>query len=192
MHRIPEEVSDMPSRAYARPTVPHFPAATRLSALVVALGVIAQPLVAHAARGAAARSETYAHHRAMARRAECTPACPATTRCTPAPAVSAPGTAAMLIERDPESGGWRMAPSFALRPDDAAWALNQSSEGLRARPLAGGGAVVDLQGRFQNFSMARRTLDGRVQLGCAEDPAGAWWWMSGPVPTPAPAAWPER
>lgn len=45
-------------------------------------------------------------------------------------------------------------------------ALSRSSEGLVFRRSPGGGVVVDLQGRFQNISVARIGADGEIRTGC--------------------------
>lgn len=45
-------------------------------------------------------------------------------------------------------------------------ALSRSSEGLVFQRAPGGGVVVDLQGRFQNVSVARIDADGEIRTGC--------------------------
>jgi len=47
-------------------------------------------------------------------------------------------------------------------------ALSRSSEGLVFQRSPGGGVVVDLQGRFQNISVARIDADGEIRMGCAD------------------------
>jgi len=45
-------------------------------------------------------------------------------------------------------------------------ALSRSSEGLVFQRSPGGGVVVDLQGRFQNVSVAHIDADGEIRTGC--------------------------
>lgn len=45
-------------------------------------------------------------------------------------------------------------------------ALSRSSEGLVFQRAPGGGVSVDLQGRFQNVSVARIDADGEIRTGC--------------------------
>lgn len=45
-------------------------------------------------------------------------------------------------------------------------ALSRSTEGLVFQRSPGGGVVVDLQGRFQNVSVARIGADGEIRTGC--------------------------
>lgn len=85
-----------------------------------------------------------------------------------APAAFAPASAGMMIARDPETGTWGM-PS---RIDDLVLSeaeenmLSRSSVGLVPVTLPDGSVMLDLQGRFQEFSIARIGPDGRVHHEC--------------------------
>lgn len=46
-------------------------------------------------------------------------------------------------------------------------AKNDSTEGLTEKTTANGAIAVDLQGRFENFSLATIDKDGKLILGCA-------------------------
>lgn len=47
-------------------------------------------------------------------------------------------------------------------------ALSRSSEGLVFQRAPAGVVGVDLQGRFQNVSVARIDVDGEIRVGCAD------------------------
>ena len=99
-----------------------------------------------------------------------------------------PTAAALRIARDPETGGWTLAPlpSGVVKPPatrEEQMALNQSDAGLVSVPLPGGGWVEDLQGRFQSFEVARRDAAGGTRYDCTEDPLSLFRWL---VETPEP------
>jgi len=129
-----------------------------------------------------------------ASRAECPAAtAAATTAATPATVSPVPGESFLRAERDPETGGWTLAPLWAspFTADQAA-ALNQSSEGLVSQTLDNGAVSIFLQGRFQNYSVARRTLDGEVETGCIDSPSSLFLWFYGLAPSTPPVARVER
>jgi len=116
----------------------------------------------------------------------------AASAATPArgtPAVAdRPTLAALRIARDPETGGWTLAPlpSGAVKlPATLAeqMALNQSDVGLLSEPLPGGGWTMDLQGRFQSYEVARRDAAGGLRYDCSQDPLSLFRWL---VETPEP------
>jgi hypothetical protein len=88
----------------------------------------------------------------------------------------APGAAGMMIAIDPETGQYRMPTPDELQVlqqmnrDDA---LNLSNQGLVSEPLPGGGIKVNLQGRFQDYSVVRVGKDGKLIYGCGQTQAGA-------------------
>jgi hypothetical protein len=47
--------------------------------------------------------------------------------------------------------------------------INQSSEGLVQRQEADGSVSVDLEGRFQNVTVARKNDDGSISEGCVDN-----------------------
>jgi len=54
-------------------------------------------------------------------------------------------------------------------PQDA---LRFSSEGLSEVEAPGGGVTVNLEGRFKHYLVAHKGPDGKVHVGCTQDPAG--------------------
>lgn len=50
-------------------------------------------------------------------------------------------------------------------------ALNQSSEGLKQVRLPDGSYMMNLEGRFQEFSLVRRAGDGQLVPACVSGPA---------------------
>jgi hypothetical protein len=51
--------------------------------------------------------------------------------------------------------------------------LNRSSDGLEAVKQADGSVSMDLQGRFQNVAVAKRTADGSVAQSCVDNSQSA-------------------
>lgn len=111
---------------------------------------------------------------------------------SPRAVANRPGEALVRIAIDPETGGWTLAPldepnglgkSAGL---GAQLAVNQSSVGLVTEALPAGGYAIDLQGRFQSYSLARRDASGALQFGCDEDPLSLFHWLTD-VPDPVDA-----
>lgn len=96
------------------------------------------------------------------------------------------GASHLRIARDPETGGWKLAPlamdeTFRAEAD---MALNQSTAGLVTEALPDGGWTMDLQGRFQSYSLARYDAKGKPETTCDEDPLSLFEWLReipGPV-----------
>jgi hypothetical protein len=89
----------------------------------------------------------------------------------PAQAVAAremPGGAGMRIERDPETGTYG-PPKLGAAPI-ADPALNRSQEGLHEVRLPDGSYMIDLQGRFQEYTIIERGPDGKLRTRCVQDP----------------------
>jgi hypothetical protein len=87
----------------------------------------------------------------------------------PAAGVVAPG---MVLHIDPATGQFTDSPSAQqMKELSAALApgLNTSDNGLTVRKNAGpgGGVMIDLQGRFQNTSIAVVDEHGKLQTTCA-------------------------
>lgn len=86
---------------------------------------------------------------------------------------AAPGAAqaGMVVVVDPETKELR-APvgneAAELLKDLPA--LNQSSEGLRQVRLPDGSYMMNLEGRFQEYSLVRRDADGRLAPACVSGP----------------------
>ncbi len=167
-------------------SLPVRPGLRRAQALRAQWGVALILLVAHPFPVAAAGSP--------ARQASSRPASAASpARSAPSPGGAdflSPGSAAMRIARDPETGGWTLAP-LGLQPgleDAPSMALNQSDAGLVQERLESGGYAIRLQGRLQCYSVASRGLDGALTTGCVDDVWNLAWWLSGRLPLPAPAS----
>jgi hypothetical protein len=78
----------------------------------------------------------------------------------------------MIVGIDPETGA--LGPATAEQRlqllGEEANMLSRSTVGLVERPLADGGVLLDLDGRFQEFAFVRVGPDGRWMFGCADDP----------------------
>jgi hypothetical protein len=96
---------------------------------------------------------------------------PQTTATIVAAEESAPGTASLRAVIDPETGelAMGMVPAGEEALDaDTQNALRRDSEGLVQVRHADGSVSMDLQGRFQNVSVARKNADGTVTV-CADN-----------------------
>jgi len=51
--------------------------------------------------------------------------------------------------------------------------VNQSTDGLKQVQHADGSVSMDLQGRFQNVTLAKRTKDGNIAQSCVDNPESA-------------------
>ena len=103
-----------------------------------------------------------------------------------------PGMAGMIVVLDPETGAIGM-PS--ARQADALMRteenmLSRSTEGLTAQYLPDGTVFLDLQGRFQEFSVARIGEDGRVIFECLSNADAVRQALRAPLPRPA--VWEDR
>lgn len=94
------------------------------------------------------------------------------------------GASAMRITRDPESGGWTLAPiaTPGAMSREREIDLNQSAAGLFEEALPLGGVTMNLQGRFQSYSVASRGADGRLRLECTESPLSLFAWLTAGTP----------
>jgi len=83
----------------------------------------------------------------------------------------APGSAGMIVALDPETGTFGMpTPEQARELEEQMKAsLSHSDEGLEFIDHPDGSTSVDLQGRFQNMSIAHIGPDGRVHTTCVDD-----------------------
>jgi hypothetical protein len=162
--------------------------------------------IASAGGPACASAGACAAHCAAAARATCTVAASnpsstcssaaattAATQVTAPAAPAVPGEAALRAERDTETGGFTLAPLWESSMSlTEATSKNFSSDGLVFQVLPTGGVGVNLQGRFQSYSIARRTLDGEIQSGCTDSPASLFEWFYGLTPSTPPVARTER
>ncbi len=103
-----------------------------------------------------------------------------------------PGTAGMIVALDPESGAFGLPAArqadVLLRAEENM--LSRSTEGLQAQYLPDGTVMLDLQGRFQEFSMARLGADGRIVFDCLSDVNAVRTTLRAPLPRPA--VWEDR
>ena len=111
---------------------------------------------------------------------------------------ASPAIAGMMIALDPESGQYGMPSPEQIAELSAAdkQAVSHSGEGLVEVRHPDGFVSIDLQGRFQEYSVAKIDVDGKPQIGCGNDPAAALRALDAPAAastsTPAPAAIEER
>jgi hypothetical protein len=136
----------------------------------------------------AAEAGRAAHGRTRPRAHATTPARPAHATAGQ-PASAAPAAAGMVISIDPETGAL-VAPTaeqmLRLTPAERT-GLMRTAEGLTQVRLPGGGVMVDLQGRFLEFSVVQLDLEGRPRLHCVDD-AGTLRALLAPcAPAPTPA-----
>lgn len=103
------------------------------------------------------------------------------TAAAPADPALSPGTAAMRIAIDPDTG--ELVPAQAVRnkavDSDLATMLSKSSEGLVEVHHPDGHVSVDLQGRFMSASLARINADGELESTCVESAAQAEHFLGG-------------
>lgn len=57
-------------------------------------------------------------------------------------------------------------------------AVNQSLEGLVAEAQPDGSWLLDVQGRFQNYSIARKDVTGGIHFDCGQDPLSLFEWLT--------------
>jgi len=76
------------------------------------------------------------------------------------------GTAGLRVAMDPETGTYGL-------PATGDESFSQSTEGLTQVTLPDGSVMIDLEGRFQEYSVMVRDASGRLQVRCVHDPAQA-------------------
>jgi len=81
-----------------------------------------------------------------------------------------PGEAALRARINPETGRVEVStiPAAAVLDPETANALRRDTEGLKQTIHPSGAVSVNLQGRFQNVSVARLHGDGKLVI-CSED-----------------------
>jgi hypothetical protein len=101
----------------------------------------------------------------------------------------AAGSAGVRVAIDPETGELGLPSPEQARALSAAeaTALSRSSVGLHQVFFPDGTVMIDLQGRFMDYLVARRDASGRLRVGCANDAAGIRHLLRerGAVPAPA-------
>ncbi len=78
------------------------------------------------------------------------------------------GVSGQQVAKDPATGKFR-APTPEELKILAPPANNDSTEGLVIRTLPLGVKMVDLEGRFQNYSVATKDANGKVKTGCVRN-----------------------
>jgi hypothetical protein len=118
------------------------------------------------------------------------PAAAAQARAVTAPAAQAratpAGSAGMMVAIDPETGAF-VPPSAAqalLLTSAEQTGLLRGFEGLTEVRLPNGAVMVDLQGRFMEYSVLRLDLQGRPRLGCVNDDRALLHWLTSREPAP--------
>jgi hypothetical protein len=117
------------------------------------------------------------------------PAAPKAAATTPKALPTVPGTAGMVITIDPESGA--IVPPTAeqmarLSPAEQT-GLMRTSEGLAEVRLPDGSVMVDLRGRFLEYSVVRLDPLGRPRLHCVNDADVLRALLATRAPAPTPA-----
>jgi hypothetical protein len=77
------------------------------------------------------------------------------------------GSAGQQVAIDSKTGKFRAPTPEELAILTAPMANNQSSEGLVVKSGPNGLKLIDLDGRFENFSLAKISPDGKIVTGCA-------------------------
>jgi len=86
-----------------------------------------------------------------------------------------PGVGGMIVAIDPETGQLGAPSPEQIRALELAGqhlAVSRTDEGLRQTVLANGAVILHLDGRFQDYAVARVDRNGRLVLGCAHDVHG--------------------
>ena len=78
------------------------------------------------------------------------------------------GVSGQQVAKDPATGKFR-APTLEELKILAPPANNESAEGLEVRILPNGARMVDLEGRFQSYSVATKDADGQLRTGCVRN-----------------------
>ena len=136
--------------------------------VVVALGLSAMRPAAAPAKAAAVPPPAATMPVAIAQPA---PPAPIAARAAEAPVATAArmpepvGSAGMRVAIDPETG--------MLTAPTTGEAFSQSDERLTETTLPDGSVMVDLDGRYQEYSVMTRDAAGKLQVRCVHDPAKA-------------------
>ncbi len=75
------------------------------------------------------------------------------------------GVSGQQVAKDPATGKFR-APTPEELKALAPPANNESDAGLTVRTLPSGVKMIDLEGRFQNYSVATKDENGKLKTGC--------------------------
>jgi hypothetical protein len=121
---------------------------------------------------------------AHARRHAAAPVTPAA-----APVAAAPAAAhGMVVGIDPETGRLGMPTQdqmLQLSPIEKTGLL-RTTAGLQTVRLADGTVMLNLQGRFMDYSVVRLDANGRPRVGCVDDVRALGRWLGAGEPVSAP------
>ena len=98
----------------------------------------------------------------------------------------------MVVAIDPETGRLGVPSVEQIGQLSAAekTGLLRTPAGLTSVRRADGSVMVNLQGRFMEYSVVRLDASGRPRLGCVDEAAALSHWLVGcedvPAPTPVP------
>jgi len=105
---------------------------------------------------------------------------------SPAGPSAAPGTAGMIIGIDPETGKLGMPSREARERLLQSPALDRSETGLTVVTRPDGSKHIDLQGRFQEYTVLRLAPDGRRLESCVQGPDLEAALQAEPAASPSP------
>jgi hypothetical protein len=151
---------------------------------------LADPGATEAAPVASRRAAATGASSRAAAPAAARPTAASTVTASGAVGVGAPASAGMVVGIDPLTGRIGMptpeqlAELAALSPQ----ALRTSGEGLVEVHYPDGSVSIDLEGRFQEYAVARVGPDGKLVFQCVNDRQALRRALRAPVTTPAPAA----
>jgi len=111
-----------------------------------------------------------------------------------APSAATPAAGGMVIAIDPETGEYGMPSPEQLEAlsKSSLEALNWSDEGLVEMHHPDGSVSLDLQGRFQQYTVVSIRPDGSKELQCGDDPAAHTHHVASSEPAPVPAVLEEE
>ena len=95
------------------------------------------------------------------------------------PAAAAAGGMGMVVAVDPETGLLGLPSQDDMLQLSVAekTGLSRSAAGLAAVRMPGGAVMVNLQGRFMDYSVVRLDAGGRPRLGCLDDASALSRWL---------------
>jgi hypothetical protein len=99
------------------------------------------------------------------------PATPAAAPALPAARTAPPTQAGMVVAIDPETGqlGMPSPEQLAELGMTSPFLLNESADGLVETQHPDGSVSIDLEGRFQDYAVARLGRDGKPVFGCVHN-----------------------
>jgi len=144
----------------------------------------AAALVALALLAACAPADATVVRRSHARARQHAAAAPTAATATPGTA----GAQGLVVAVDPETGrlGLPSADQMLLLSPSERTGLMRTTTGLVAVRLPNGAMMINLQGRFMDYSVVGIDSCGRPRLGCVDDAGALSRWLDAGAPAPAP------